>query len=259
MRLFKLFIALLFPLSSMAADPAFDNIDGNDMKEITKGMGANFAHNSLMGASQMGRLFGFQVGVTAAQTSVPKIDDIAKQNAGAELPNLYNAGLVGAVGVPFGISAEIVLIPETSVGDLEVGSTSLAVKWNINEIVPILPVNVALRGFYSTAELSFDQTSPVTTTVKNETTVTGLQLLVSPILPIIEPYVGIGYVKAENDLTGTGIFDGSYTVSNSASADESGTQFLVGVEASLALFKLGAEYSRTLDNNRLGIKVALGF
>lgn len=258
MKILKVLIVLLFPISVLA-DPAFDNIDSNDMTEITKGMGANFAHNSLMGASKMGTLFGFQVGVTAAQTSVPKIDDIAKENAGAELPNLYNAGIMGAVGVPFGISVEAVLIPKTTAGDAEVQSTSLGVKWNINEIVPVLPVNVALRGFYSTAELSFDQTTPVNTTVKNETKVTGFQLLVSPMFPVLEPYAGIGYVSADNELTGTGVFDNTYTVSNSASKKESGTQFLLGVEANLAIMKLGAEYSRTLDNNRIGIKVAFGF
>ncbi|MES2768856.1 MAG: DUF6588 family protein [Bdellovibrionota bacterium] len=260
MKILNILIVFLFPFS-VFADPNFDSIDQNDLKEISKSMGANFTHNSMMGASKMGTLFGFQVGVTAARTSTPKLDDIAKRNGG-ELPALYNAGLMGAVGVPFGISIEAVLIPKVSAGDSDVQSTSLGVKWNINEVVPVLPVNVAVRGFYSKAELSFAQTvSAQNATVKNETNVTGLQLLVSPMLPLIEPYVGIGYLKVDNELGVTGttgtIFD--YTLAQSDSKKESSTQFLVGVEGSLALFKLGAEFSRAFDANRIGVKIALGF
>lgn len=245
------------------ADPSFNNIDENDLSEITKGAGANFLHNSMMGAAPMGTLFGFQVGVIASRTAVPKIDDIAKQNGG-ELPALYNAGLLGAIGLPLGISGEAVLIPKITSGDAEIQSTSLAVKWNINEVVPVLPVNVAVRGFYTKAEFSFEQTvSSQNATVANETNVSGLQLLVSPMLPLIEPYAGIGYVKADNDLSVSGtsgsIFDGAYTSGQSASKKESDTQLFVGVEGSLALFKLGAEFSRAFDNNRFGIKIALGF
>ncbi len=252
-------LAFIFPFTVSAADPAFHDINDSDMHEIAKGMGANFTHNSMMGASTLGRLFGFQVGVVAAQTTVPKIDDIVKQNAGAELPNLYNAGLMGAVGIPFGLSAEAVLIPKTSVGDIDVESTSLGIKMNINDVVPILPVNVAVRGFYSDAKISFSQTAPVAAQVSSKTSVTGLQLLISPMLPMIEPYVGIGYIKADTDLSGSGIFDNTYTLSDSASKKVSGTQYLAGVNVGLALFKLGAEYSRILDNNRIGLKVAFGF
>lgn len=262
MKYYKVLIALLFPIT-VFADPSFDNIDSNDMTEITKGMGANFTHNSIMGASPMGTLFGFQVGLTAARTSTPKLDDIAKQNGG-ELPALYNAGLMGALGVPFGISVEAVLIPKTSAGDLDVQSTSLGVKWNINEVIPVLPVNVAVRGFYSSSELSFEQTvAAQNATISNETTVTGVQLLVSPMLPVIEPYIGIGYVKADNELGVTGtpgtIFDPSFTTAQSASKEESDTQMFVGVEASLAVIKIGAEYSRAFDTNRIGVKFSLGF
>lgn len=259
MNIIRVLLVFLFPFTVSAGDPAFDNINDSDMTEITKGMGANFLHNSIMGASEMGTLFGFQVGLVAAQTSVPKINDIAKRNAGAELPNLYNAGIMGAIGIPFGLSAEGVFVPSTKIDGLKIQTTSLAVKWNINDVVPILPINVALRGFYSLADFSFEQTTPVNTTVKNETTVSGLQLLVSPMFPLLEPYAGIGIVSADNELSGTGIFDAGYTVGASASKKETGTQLLLGVNANLVLFKLGAEYSRVFSNDRIGIKVAFGF
>lgn len=263
MKILKVLIVLLFPLSVMA-DTSFTNIDENDMKEITKGSGANFLHNSLIGASQMGKLFGFQVGLTAARTPVPKVNDIVQENAGAELPALYNAGLMGAVAVPFGLSVEAVLVPKLKSGSADFQSTSFAVKWNINDVIPVLPVNVALRGFYSSAKLSFDQViAAQNATVSDKTTVTGFQLLVSPMLPLIEPYAGLGFVTADNDLGVTGtsgtIFDPAYTSGQSASKKETSTQMFFGIEGSLGLFKLGAEYSRAFENNRIGLKVALGF
>ncbi len=255
-------LLVLLPLAVMA-DPQFNNITEDDMKDITKGLGSNFTHNSMMGASKLGTVFGFQVGLTAAQTAVPKIDDIAERSGG-DLPKVYNAGLMGAVGIPFGISFEAVMMPSYKAEGAKAEALSYAVKWNINDIVPVLPLNVALRGVYSTAELSFDQTIAASEAkVENKTTVSGLQLLISPMLPIIEPYAGVGFLTAKNklsvsDTSGT-IFDPSVTTGQSNTETVTGTQFLAGVEANLLLMKLGAEYSQAFGNSRYGIKLSFGF
>ncbi|MFN8792121.1 MAG: DUF6588 family protein [Bdellovibrionales bacterium] len=258
----KMFLVLILalPLASWAR-PAFVNITEDEFEDVAKGLASNFTHNSMMGASKLGTIFGFQVGVVGAQTAVPKIDDIAERN-GTDLKNLYNAGLMGAVGIPFGLSFEAVVMPTFKADDVKAENTSFAVKLNINEVIPILPVNLALRGFQSNAELSFKQTIASTeATVSNQTTVTGVQLLLSPMLPIVEPYVGVGYLNAENELevsntTGT-VF--GYTTAQKDKETISGTQFLVGAEVSLLLIKLGAEYSQAFGNSRYGVKLAIGF
>ena len=254
MRKYIAILLLALPLAVQAADPVFNSISDEDMETIAKGMGANFTHNSMMGASKLGTVFGFQVGVVAAQTAVPDINDIAKANGG-ELKNLYNAGMMGAVGIPFGISFEAVVMPKTKTDGAEAEATSLGLKWNINDVIPVLPVNLALRGVHSTAEFSFEQSGA---TVNNETTVSGVQLLFSPMIPVIEPYIGVGQLQAKNEL---GITTGTIFDSGAAkdSKTVSSTQFLAGAEVNLLLLKLGAEYSQAFGNSRYGIKLSFGF
>ena len=253
----NLFLLILVAPFMALAGPDFSNLDESDMKTLAKGFGANFAHNSMMGASKLGEVFGFQLGLTAAQTDVPKIDDLAAEN-GTKLKSLFNAGLMGAVGIPFGISFEAVMIPEMKSDGAELSNTSLAVKWNINDVIPILPVNLALRGFSSNAKFGFTQDG--TNDVENETSITGAQLLLSPMIPLVEIYVGVGMLNAKNKLSATTtIFDGAYSASTSSDESVSGTQFLAGVEANLVLMKLGAEYSQAFGNSRIGLKLSFGF
>lgn len=249
--------SLLLPVFAFAA-PIFDDITDEDMKDIAGGFGSNFAHNSLMGASKLGTIFGFQVGLTAAQTNVKEIGKIVEREGGSKLDSIYNAGLMAAVGIPFGISVEATVIPTMKADGTKISATSGAIKMNINEVIPVLPVNLALRGVYSTAELSFDQSGGK---IKNETTVTGAQLLFSPMIPLVEPYVGIGVLNSENKLSATisGIFDPAFTTADSKSKSVSGTQILAGVEVNLLLLKLGVEYSSAFGNDRIGAKLSFGF
>lgn len=251
---------LTLPMLSTAADPGFSSLDKGDMETLAEGFGANFVHNSLMGASKMGTLFGFQVGVTAASTTVEEIDKLAKQNTGAGLKSIANAGLVAAVGIPFGIAFEAVIVPKLEVDGAEAESTSFAIKYNINDVIPILPVNLALRGVHSTAQFSFDQTvAGLVGNIKNETTVSGVQLLLSPMIPLVEPYIGVGLLNSSNKLTTT--VSGLFTYGSGSSREESvsGTQILAGVEVNLVLLKLGVEYSNAFDNSRIGAKLTFGF
>ncbi|MFN8847928.1 MAG: DUF6588 family protein [Bdellovibrionales bacterium] len=248
---------LLAPLVSWSAVDLGTALTEDNMKTLAKGFGSNFAHNSLMGASKLGTVFGFQVGLTAAQTDVPKINDIAKANGG-ELKSIFNAGLMGSVGIPFGIAFEAVMTPSAKADGAELENSSVAIKWNINDVIPILPVNLALRGFSSNAKFSFTQDG--TNDVKNETTITGAQLLFSPMIPVVEPYIGVGMLSSKNKLSATtSIFDGAYSASASSSETVSGTQFLAGVEVNLLLLKLGAEYSQAFGNTRYGLKLSFGF
>lgn len=253
---------LLFSLH-VSADPNFTNISESDLDSITKEMSANFVHSSILGASKMGTIFGFQVGLIAAQTGTPNIDAIVKRNAGSELPNLYNAGLMGAVGIPMGIAFEAVIIPKMTASGASMSATSLAIKLNINEMIPVLPLNLALRGLYSNANFDFSQTvSSTLVDVSNKTTVTGIQLLLSPMLPVVEPYVGIGLLTGTNELGVTGsnpIFAPGYSTSQSEKKSVTATQMLVGVDVNLLVIKLGAELSQSFGASRMGLKLAVGF
>ncbi len=257
-------IAVSFLSSISFAAPSFTSITDSDFTEIAKEMSANFTHNSMMGASKLGTVFGFQVGVVGAQTSSPKTNEIVKRNAGSELANLYNAGLMGAVGIPYGISFEAILLPKLGSSGADFSSSSYALKVNVNDWIPVLPVNLALRGVYSSAKLSFPQViSSLNATVENKTSVSGVQLLISPMMPIFEPYFGIGSLSGSNELSVSGttgtVFDSAYSTAQSEKKSVSSTQIIVGAELSLALFKFGAEYSQAFGTNRMGIKIGMGF
>ena len=211
----------------------------------------------------MGTIFGFQVALVAAQTASPNTDAIVKRNTGSDLPKLYNAGLMGAIGIPMGIAFEAVIIPKMTAAGASLSSTSLAVKWNINEVVPVLPVNLALRGLYSNASFEFSQTvSSVVVTVANKTKVSGIQLLLSPMFPVVEPYVGIGLLTGSNELSVTGsnpIFAPGFSTAQSETKTVSGTQTLAGVDVNLLILKFGLEFSQSFGASRTGLKLAMGF
>ena len=81
-------------------------------------------------------------------------------------------------------------------------------------------------------------------------------------IPLIEPYVGIGILNGTNELSVTGsnpIFAPGFSTSQSETKSVSGTQILAGVDVNLILLKIGAEYSQSFGASRVGFKLALGF
>lgn len=261
----KKIIGSLFLLSALQAfaDPSFTGITNSDFDSITKEFSANFTHSSMLGPSKMGTILGVQVGLIAGQTGTPNTDAIVKRSGGSGLENLYNAGLLGAIGIPMGIAFEAVIIPKLTTSGASLNSTSFAVKWNINEVVPVLPVNLALRGFYSNASFEFGQTVGATAvTVSSKTKVTGLQLLISPMLPVVEPYLGVGLLSGTNELGVTGttsIFDPAYSTAQSETKTVSATQMVAGIDVNLLIMKIGAEVSQSFGATRTSVKLAFGF
>jgi hypothetical protein len=264
--MFKLIIAsLLLPLGLHAAGPSFgtNTLTEADFENISKELSGNFMHHSVQGAATLGKIFGFEVGLLAGQQAVPKINSIVKANGGSDFPTLYHAGLLGVLSVPLGFTGEFILIPKTTASDASVEMNSLAIKWTANESLVFLPVNVALRYFMSTSKFSFKQTiSASDATVENVGSVSGLQLLVSPGLPLVEPYAGFGILSGKNklDVTGTtgSVFDTTYTTSQSAEKTVSSTQILLGVNVNL-LVKLGLEYSNAFGASAYTAKLGFGF
>ena len=124
------------------------------------------------------------------------------------------------------------------------------------------PVNIAARGFMAKSMLSFDQTvSGTPTTMSNDTSVQGLQLLASPkLIPIIEPYVGVGQLTATGTLSSSApvpIF--SFTNASSASSSFGTTQLLAGLDIHALFFGLGLEWSRAFNTDSYTAKLSVKF
>jgi hypothetical protein len=251
----------LLPLTVQAQSASILNLSNADFTDLSKEFSGNFMHHSVQGAASLGDIFGFEVGLVGGQQASPILDRISKANGGSGVSNLYHAGLLGVLSVPLGFTGEIMMIPKTSSNDIDLQMTSLALKLSLNsELLKVIPFNLALRAFSSSSKVSFTQTIPAvgSASVDSETTVTGFQVLASPSLPIVEPYAGVGFLSGKNSLGSTA---GSIFADGSTSKSETNgsTQFLLGVNANLLFFHLGAEYSNAFGTSAYTAKLAFGF
>lgn len=267
----KLIIGLaLFSSSLYAADFELDNLSQTDVDNIAEEFSANFVHTTVTGASSS-KILGFQVGILGRRTTSPNIERLVKeQSPSTEMSSIYDAGLMAQVSVPFGISAELVTLPEMDLGSLSVQRTSMAVKWNMSDGFLVIPFNLAIRAHYSTGEISYSDVinnsstgnTDVNSNIGIKSKSYGANLSASLDLMVVEPYAGVGYVTSDTDVNvdaagGTTIFN--FSAAQAASSSSSGLHYFAGAEVNLLVIKLGAEYSNVYGVDRITGKMAIGF
>lgn len=250
----------LLSFSLMAGGtPDFRNLTKDDLKVVSKEFHANFVPTTVSGASNLGKLWGFQLGLIANRTSTEKLKNISTD----DFSEIYNAALFGRVDAIFGLGAEVTMLP-VELGGLKLKTYSFGLKWTVTEVFKVLPFNLKVRAYYNTADIAYednDGTSQFDVSYKHKGK--GIDFTISKKILLVEPYIGIGYVSGESDLEANGStnFFGS-TVSqglDNKGIKTSGTHMFVGVNASLLIANLGLEYSRTLGANRIAAKIAFGF
>jgi hypothetical protein len=271
MRIILLGLGLLaslgLPVSVQAQSPAFDDLSNGDAANIIGEFSANFVHTTVSGASPLGTLFGFDVGLVAGLTQTSEIDRLTQAaNANSSASQIYHGAIIGMVSVPFGITVEGSFIPNVGSSDFRFHNVGLGAKWSLTSSIIELPLSLALRGHFMSTSLSFDQTVVgVESTVSLEDKVLGLQALASKALSIgiasIEPFVGLGYISGDGSLsvTGAGALNVFYNGAVAYSSRPSSAQFLVGGEAQIMFAKVGFEYSRQFNVNRYTGKLAVSF
>ena len=139
---------------------------------------------------------------------------------------------------------------------------SFAAKWTPTGVFIDLPVDLAIKLHTTKSEFEFESVvSSVNTKYKFDNTVMGLTAFVSKDLIFAEPYVGLGVVNGEGELSasGTAVFDPSYTSAVSASKKTSSTLLLIGSDFKLLVLKLGVEYARLFDTDRYSAKLSFFF
>jgi len=111
----KLLLCFLFCGSALAATPSLDNITSSDLEGISKEFSANFVHRPVSSAAPLGDIIGVEIGLIAGQTDAPKIKEISQREdpTNSDVDSLYHAGIHVAVSVPFGITGELIALPET--------------------------------------------------------------------------------------------------------------------------------------------------
>jgi hypothetical protein len=254
----KIFVtaALVFAANIAHAQFNFNNLTQGDLDGANKEFSHNFMFTTVSGASSLGSLWGFEIGVTGGMSDGDKISEIIKRSSpSSDFKDLYNVGLMGRVSIPFGLTVEAGLLPKIKVQDAELSQFAGAIRYNLIE----LPVAVGLRAHYSKTDFSFAQTSGAFTgTVDYDSDVYGVQALVSQNFVMIEPYAGLGFVEGKGDLEAAG--SGSIgSFGNSGSSKQSSVQMMGGLNVHLGFLNLGAEYSRAFETNRITGKLSFGF
>jgi hypothetical protein len=136
--------------------------------------------------------------------------------------------------------------------------------WTLTDIVlPDFPVTVGVKGFFTKTTVGYKQTVSSTVsgvaisadgTIEFADKMYGVQALVSKKLFLFEPYVGLGYIRANGTLTVTAagaatIFSPSFTTGQTATSKPSSAQILVGSDFQILFFSLGAEYQRAFSKS----------
>jgi hypothetical protein len=261
--------ALLTP-SAQAATPQFSNLSQDDFDDIVRELSANGMFHSVTPASSMASIIGLEVGVIGGITKTPDIDRLVKRAGGSDgLDKFPHAGLLGVISTPFAFTGEVVLIPKLAAQGVDFSTAGAAVKWvPTDRALPLFPLNVAIRAFYTQTTVSYSQT---VTDVNTSSTsysdidftgkVMGAQILVSPkLIPILEPYVGLGALKADGrmNISGSNSFF-NFTTSQSAKSSPSTTQLLAGLDVRLILLGFGVEYSRAFETETFTGKFSFKF
>ena len=253
----------LFGLNATAQSIPLQNLTDSDLSKIVGDLSVNFLHTSVSGASTLGHLYGFEVGVVAGKTNTPHLNEVANQVPGnnADAGKLYDAELLGILTVPLGLTVELGLVPKVGSSSFKFSAFSGAVKWTPTEVLLDLPVSLAGKLSFTTDSLTFNSTAngtPIDYSYSNSEI--AFTALVSKNFAIVEPYFGLGYVSAKGRLSAdSSIFNSGFTTDTSASASRSGALWMIGAEVKLVVVKLGLEYMSLFNTDRVMGKVSVYF
>jgi len=262
--LFTAVCLILFPGLVGASSLPLQNLDGQDFRDVIKDLSANSLHTSVSGASSLGTIFGFEIGLVGGVTRTSRLNSLAQEvDSSADAKTLPHAELLGVLTVPLGLTAEVGYMPKVGSDDFKYGMYAAAVKWTPTDLLLDWPLSVAVKGHISRARADFKATIVNTPTqFEYKNTVTGLMVLASKNFALFEPYVGFGWIRGRGELLTSGsttVFDSSYTLASGAQETVVSAHYLAGIELKLLTFKLGAEYARAFDTTRMTGKLSLSF
>lgn len=265
MKLIALFAAALLGSHAYAQSIPLQQLTDEDMKNLVKETSANFNHTSVSGATGLGTIFGFELGLVGGITKIPKIETmvhrVEPQTKAKEIPH---GQLLGRITVPAGFTIEAGFIPKMGNKDFKFQTLSLAGMWTPTEVFLDWPLSVAAKAHITQTSLNFQDevgSPPVDTKFDYKSTTTVLTILASKDFVVVEPYFGLAFGQTKGDLDVTGsstVFVGGVG-QQKGSAKSSGSGFLVGTELKLLVFKAGIEYSKMFDTSRFSGKLSFYF
>lgn len=264
MKKLPLILCMLTSIPALAANqPQFRNLSKTDVKNVSKEFGANFSHTSVA-APETNGLWGVEVGLAGGTTSSPKFSDVIKNSGGedSDFKTIYHAGLMARGHFPLELFAELTLLPEQDISDVEVKSQSVGVGWNAGGFFG-LPLDLAIGADYSSGRIKFHQdakTSPIVPAadIELETKTTNYWVGVSKTFVFFTPYFKTGLSKISGEINSSGSIL-SYQTSQSESVNLSGGYMALGANLQFFFIKFGIEGSQIQSVKRLSGKLSFDF
>ena len=268
--MYFLFILFACPAS---ADFSFNQLTSDEIKGASRDFAALVSHTTVSPASSLIKR-GFEFGLIAGTSSIPNIERATARSAPntATESKLPNAGLIGIYSYSKKLTFEVKIIPEIQTGAVYAGSQSLGVKLTFSD-PEVSPWVTALRLQLTNAYMNVTQevtTAGVSTPVEATTKFTSISYGAAALLGyraildetyLIEPFIGGGVIQAQSKYevlsdTTSSLFA---TGSTAEGSKETGQLFMLGIQWHMFYGKLGMEYSRVFDSDKVTLKVAFGY
>lgn len=254
-------LSLLVSFSAYSATIQLDNLSKDDVKDVSREFGGNFAHTAVA-APETDGLWGVEVGLVGGRTKSPNFSDVidASGGNGSDFKNIYHAGLMARAHFPLDLFVEATLLPEQEFSDVKIKSQTFGIGWNFGSYFS-LPVDVAVGIDRGNGELSFHQAAAGAVPEANvdfKTKTTVYWIGVSKSFWIVTPYLKVGTSKIEGDLSADASILG-YTSSTKENVSLSGSFLAGGLNFQLLFLKLGVEASQVQDARRLSGKLSFDF
>jgi hypothetical protein len=260
----KKFLALSALLSFSAfAEPQFNNLTKDDVEDVSKEFGANFAHTTVA-APETDGLWGIEIGAVGGTTKSPNFKDVIEDSGGdgSDFKSIYHAGAFARAHFPFDLFAEVSFLPQQDISDVKVSSSSFGVGWNFGRFVG-LPLDIAVGFDHARGQVKFHQnedlgTSTPESDIELKTKTSVFWAGISKSFFFVTPYVKAGVSKINGDLDATGQIL-AFSAKTNEKVNMSGGFFAVGVNFQLAFIKLGVEGSQIQDTRRVSGKLSFDF
>ena len=276
----KVFFILLSVLSlgsfkaQAGSSITLNNITPTQFDQMAKEMAANFNYSTITPASSLGKIWGVELGVVGGITKAPNTLSFVQiaDPATSMKANLPHANIIARVGIPYGMTFEAMGFPKKTISSLTTKSYGLALQWTVTDLFfTELPFFLATKAFYSKTSLNFAQTFTVSgVSVPGTVSLTdsnyGLQAAISKRFLFLEPYLVVGYGKTSASMSVSpgsltySLLSSTYTTTNATATSSPKTVFfLLGTDAQIAFFSLGAEYQRSYGTSSYSGRVSFRF
>lgn len=249
----------------------FSCFNQSEVDSVFLDLTSAFAPASVIGAGSLGKVFGIELGLVVSASEAPNTERIVQQyDPDLEIPGIPMAGLSGIISLPYGLGAEVTVIPKVDLGDEgSFESLSLGARWTLTDIFPLGILNIALRSSLLTSNANYTYSEDsgniligtVTEDAEFDIKTFEIGAVFGLKFRLLEPYAGFSVIESSGglkvDTTSTTGSANNEDIDESSSAE--GVRAYGGLTFKLPLIRLGLEVAHFQDINRASFKLGFKF